>query len=74
MPYSKSRLTGKLACLEMKMIGKPYVGKLQVRFDEGRTGRLSMEDPKRALTLDDKLLGQTQRGETDGWSALVRVV
>jgi len=26
---------GELACLEMKMIGKPYAGKLQVRFDEG---------------------------------------
>ena len=25
----------KLACLEVKMIGKPYAGKLQVRFDEG---------------------------------------
>ncbi len=24
-----------LACLEVKMIGKPYVGELQVRFDEG---------------------------------------
>ena len=24
-----------LACLEMKMIGKPYAGELQVRFDEG---------------------------------------
>ncbi len=26
---------GELACLEMKMIGKPYAGELQVRFDEG---------------------------------------
>jgi hypothetical protein len=26
---------GALARLEVKMIGKPYVGKLQVRFDEG---------------------------------------
>jgi hypothetical protein len=26
---------GKLACLEVKMIGKPYAGELQVRFDEG---------------------------------------
>jgi hypothetical protein len=26
---------GELACLEMKMIVKPYAGKLQVRFDEG---------------------------------------
>jgi hypothetical protein len=24
-----------LACLEMKMIGKPYAGELHVRFDEG---------------------------------------
>jgi hypothetical protein len=28
----------------------------------------------KCLTLDDKLLGQTQRGETDDWSAWVRVV
>ena len=27
--------TGALACVEMKMIGKPYAGELQVRFDEG---------------------------------------
>jgi len=26
---------GGLACLEIKMIGKPYAGELQVRFDEG---------------------------------------
>jgi hypothetical protein len=26
---------GALACLEMKMIGKPYAGELHVRFDEG---------------------------------------
>ncbi len=26
---------GALACLEVKMIGKPYAGELQVRFDEG---------------------------------------
>jgi hypothetical protein len=26
---------GELVCFEMKMIGKPYAGELQVRFDEG---------------------------------------
>ena len=26
---------GELACFEIKMIGKPYAGELQVRFDEG---------------------------------------
>jgi len=26
---------GEFACLEVKMIGKPYAGELQVRFDEG---------------------------------------
>jgi len=35
VPYRCVLLIGKLACLEVKMIGKPYVGKLQVRFDEG---------------------------------------
>jgi hypothetical protein len=29
---------GELACLEVKMIGKPYAGALQVRFDEGEHG------------------------------------
>ena len=28
-------LIGELECFEIKMIGKPYAGKLQVRFDEG---------------------------------------
>jgi hypothetical protein len=28
-------VTGEFACLEVKMIGKPYAGELQVRFDEG---------------------------------------
>ena len=30
------------------MIGKPYAGKLQVRFDEGGQERLVTEVPKRA--------------------------
>ena len=29
---------GELACLEVMMIGKPYAGDLQVRFDEGEQG------------------------------------
>jgi hypothetical protein len=29
------RPIGEFACLEVKMIGKPYAGELQVRFDEG---------------------------------------
>jgi len=28
-------LIGDLECFEIKMIGKPYAGELQVRFDEG---------------------------------------
>jgi hypothetical protein len=35
MPFRNTPRTGALACIEMKMIGKPYVGELQVRFDEG---------------------------------------
>jgi hypothetical protein len=35
MPYRSMLRIGELACLEMKMIGKPYAGELQVRFDEG---------------------------------------
>ncbi len=31
---------GMLVCFEVKMIGKPYAGKLQVRFDEGGQERL----------------------------------
>jgi len=35
MPYRCMPPMGALACLEVKMIGKPYAGKLHVRFDEG---------------------------------------
>ena len=35
MPFRSMPNIGELACLEMKMIGKPYAGELQVRFDEG---------------------------------------
>jgi hypothetical protein len=35
MPFRNMPRIGALARLEVKMIGKPYVGKLQVRFDEG---------------------------------------
>ena len=35
MPFQNPPRTGALACLKMKMIGKPYAGELQVRFDEG---------------------------------------
>jgi hypothetical protein len=34
---------GEIVNLEVKMIGKPYVGELHVRFDEGGTGTLAME-------------------------------
>jgi len=34
-PYQSMLPMGTLVCLEVKMIGKPYAGKLQVRFDEG---------------------------------------
>ena len=44
-------LMGALACLEVKMIGKPYSGELHVRFDEGGTGPLATEDTKRATKL-----------------------
>ena len=35
MPFHNTPRTGALACLEVKMIGKPYAGGLHVRFDEG---------------------------------------
>ena len=35
LPFHSMPNTGKLRCLEMKMIGKPYAGKPHVRFDEG---------------------------------------
>lgn len=35
MPSQSMPSIGALACFEMKMIGKPYAGELQVRFDEG---------------------------------------
>ena len=37
-----------LACLEMKMIGKPYAGELHVRFDEGEQDFVFTADSKRA--------------------------
>lgn len=35
MPFRCTPRIGELVCLEVKMIGKPYAGKLHVRFDEG---------------------------------------
>jgi hypothetical protein len=35
MPFHNTPPIGVLACLEVKMIGKPYAGELHVRFDEG---------------------------------------
>jgi len=35
MPSLSTPRIGELARLEVKVIGKPYAGKLQVRFDEG---------------------------------------
>ena len=34
-PCRSTLRIGEVACLEMKMIGKPYAGELHVRFDEG---------------------------------------
>ena len=34
MPFHNTPRIGTLACLEVKMIGKPYAGELHVRFDE----------------------------------------
>jgi len=41
MPFRNTPRIGALACLEIKMIGKPYVGELQVRFDEGEQAFIS---------------------------------
>ncbi len=35
MPYRFMPRISELECLEVKMIGKPYAGKLHIRFDEG---------------------------------------
>jgi hypothetical protein len=48
MPFRNMPPIGALACLEVKMIGKPYAGELHVRFDEGGTGLPSKDQPKRA--------------------------
>ena len=39
-PYRSMLRIGALACLEVKMIGKPDAGELHVRFDEGGQDRL----------------------------------
>ena len=41
MPFHNTLRIGALACLEVKMIGKPYAGELHVRFDEGEQGFIS---------------------------------
>jgi hypothetical protein len=35
LPFRNTPRNGALACIEMKMIGKPYVEELQGRLDEG---------------------------------------
>ena len=43
MPSRNTPRIGALACVEMKMIGKPYVGEPQVRFDEGEQAFIARE-------------------------------
>ena len=43
MPFHNMSRIGALACLEVKMIGKPYVGELHVRFDEGEQDFVSRQ-------------------------------
>ena len=51
--------TGELGCLEMKMIGKPYAGELQVRFDEGEQDGV----PRRPLNGHE--VGNGGNGQAD---------
>jgi hypothetical protein len=48
MPFHNTPRIGALACLEVKMIGKPYAGELHVRFDEGEQDFVFTADSKRA--------------------------
>ena len=43
MPFHNTPRIGALACLEVKMIGKPYAGELHVRFDEGEQDFVSRQ-------------------------------
>ena len=46
MPFHNTPRIGALACLEVKMIGKPYAGELHVRFEEGEQDFVSRTIPK----------------------------
>ena len=41
MSYRSMPVIGEFTCLEVKMIGKPYAGEPQVRFDEGEQACIS---------------------------------
>ena len=56
--------TGELECLEMKMIGKPYAGELQVRFDEGEQDFVlwkTLNGPDLAYSFDVTMPERTRR-------------
>src|SRR5439155_1524650 len=50
MPFHNMPPIGALACLEVKMIGKPYAGELQVRFDEGEQDFVSYPQCRRLVS------------------------
>ena len=56
MPFHNTPRIGALACLEVKMIGKPYAGELHVRFDEGEQDFVLMVDSKRARSWKRRTL------------------
>ena len=60
MPSLSTPRIGELARLEVKVIGKPYAGKLQVRFDEGG------QDFFLRMTLNGHEAGNG--GYSQGWS------
>jgi len=53
--YLKAKRERALACLEVKMIGKPSGGKLHAGVDRGGTGRLFMGNPKRARSWKQRV-------------------
>jgi hypothetical protein len=79
MPFRSMPRIGALACVEMKMIGKPYVGELQVRFDDKSFKRwkitynaLSLEE----LHSEQQLGGisQTALGTGRFWKGAPRLI
>ena len=67
--YLKAKRERALACLEVKMIGKPSGGKLRAGFDEGGLDGCFMGNPKRARSWKRRIQPPVCRARhrQEGW-------